>query len=55
MVKAFAREDFEINISVNKDDRIITIRDNGCGMTKEELENNLGTIAKTEVFMALME
>ncbi len=45
-----AREDFEINISVNKDDRIITIRDNGCGMTKEELENNLGTIAKSGSF-----
>ena len=45
-----SREDFEINISLNKDDRLITISDNGCGMTKEALENNLGTIAKSGSF-----
>lgn len=38
---------FSINISIDKDKRILTISDNGCGMTKEELENNLGTIAKS--------
>ena len=37
----------EINISINKVDRTITISDNGCGMTKEDLEDNLGTIAKS--------
>ena len=41
------REDLEINIEFDKDDRTITISDNGCGMTKEELESNLGTIAKS--------
>ncbi len=39
--------DFEINLSVNKEARTLTISDNGCGMTAEELENNLGTIAKS--------
>jgi len=45
-------KDLEINISVNKVARIITISDNGCGMTKEELEENLGTICKSgsEIF-----
>ena len=41
------KEDFEINIEINKSARSITISDNGCGMTAEELENNLGTIAKS--------
>ena len=41
------KEDLEIRISFNKDDRTITISDNGIGMTKEELEDNLGTIAKS--------
>ncbi|MFZ5766554.1 MAG: molecular chaperone HtpG [Thermodesulfobacteriota bacterium] len=35
----------EINISINKDDHTLTITDSGIGMTKEELEHNLGTIA----------
>ena len=37
----------EINISIDKDSKTITISDNGIGMTKEELENNLGTIARS--------
>ena len=41
------KEDFEINLEINKSARTITISDNGCGMTEEELENNLGTIAKS--------
>lgn len=41
------KEDFKISIILNKDERTITIEDNGCGMTAEELENNLGTIAKS--------
>ena len=36
-----------ILISFDKDSRIITVTDTGCGMTKEELESNLGTIAKS--------
>ena len=39
--------DFKIKISVDKNNRSISIEDNGCGMTEEELENNLGTIAKS--------
>lgn len=42
-----SRDDFSINLSVDKDARTVTIEDNGCGMTKEELENNLGTIARS--------
>ena len=41
------KEDLKIKISFDKDKRNITILDNGIGMTKEELENNLGTIAKS--------
>jgi molecular chaperone HtpG len=41
------REDFEIRISADKDKRILTITDNGIGMSKEELDENLGTIAKS--------
>ena len=41
------RDDFCIRIAMDKEARTITILDNGCGMTKEELENNLGTIAKS--------
>ena len=41
------RDDFKIKIEVNKDKRQLIIRDNGCGMSKEELENNLGTIARS--------
>jgi len=41
------KDKLEINIKYDKDKRLLTITDNGCGMTKEELENNLGTIAKS--------
>ncbi len=41
---------FEIFIAVDKDKRTITISDNGIGMDKDELENNLGTIAKSGSF-----
>ncbi len=40
-------DEFAINISLDKDNRTITVSDNGCGMTKEELDSNLGTIAKS--------
>ncbi len=39
--------DLEINIEIDKENRTLTITDTGCGMTAEELENNLGTIAKS--------
>lgn len=41
------QEELEIKISVDKDKRTLTVTDNGCGMTKEELEDNLGTICKS--------
>lgn len=41
------KDKLEIWIKPNKEERTITITDNGCGMTKEELEENLGTIAKS--------
>ena len=42
-----AKGDFEITVNADKDERTITITDNGIGMTAEELESNLGTIAKS--------
>ena len=41
------RDKLAIEIDFNKNKRTLTVRDNGCGMTKEELETNLGTIAKS--------
>ncbi len=41
------KDDLAINLSFDKDNRTLTIIDNGIGMTKEELEENLGTIAKS--------
>ncbi len=41
------RSDFKIKLGVSEEDRIISVSDNGIGMTKEELENNLGIIAKS--------
>ena len=42
-----SREDFFIRIDLDKDARTLTITDNGVGMTQEELDNNLGVIAKS--------
>ena len=39
------REDFRILLTLDKDNRMLTVSDNGIGMTREELEQNLGTIA----------
>lgn len=41
------RDDFMISVELDEDARTLKISDNGCGMTEEELENNLGTIAKS--------
>jgi len=41
------RGDYRIDIIPNKEERTITVRDNGIGMTMEEAENNLGVIAKS--------
>jgi len=41
------RGDFMIEITVDKDARTLTVSDNGIGMDKEELENNLGVIASS--------
>lgn len=49
--------DFEIDLSKNKDLRAIVIKDNGIGMTEDEINNNLGVIAKSgsEEFMKNVE
>lgn len=45
------REDLEIKLSIDKEKRTLTIEDNGCGMDKQELESNLGTIAQSGSFI----
>ena len=42
-----AREDFRILITRDEENRTITVSDNGIGMTREEMEENLGTICKS--------
>ncbi len=44
------RENLEIFLTVDRENRVITIKDNGIGMNKEELENNLGVIAQSGSF-----
>ena len=44
------RKDLKITIVPDKEMRTLTVSDNGVGMTREELENNLGTIAKSGSF-----
>lgn len=47
---SFDKEDYYIKITSDKENRILTITDTGIGMTKEELESNLGIIAKSGSF-----
>jgi molecular chaperone HtpG len=42
-----SRDDFAIRVEIDKDARQLTISDNGIGMTKDEMEQNLGTIARS--------
>ncbi|MEK0289164.1 molecular chaperone HtpG [Caldifermentibacillus hisashii] len=44
---SFDKDNYYIRIVPNKDDRTLSVIDTGIGMTKEELEENLGTIAKS--------
>lgn len=41
------REDLKIDLVIDKKNKKLIVKDNGCGMNKKELENNLGTIAKS--------
>ncbi len=45
-----SRSDFRIRVKADKDARTITVSDNGIGMTKEEMESNLGVIARSGSF-----
>lgn len=42
-----SREDFKIDISADRENRLLKVCDNGIGMTEEELDKNLGTIARS--------
>ena len=41
------RDQFEIKLSIDKERRLLTVSDNGIGMDKDEMENNLGTICRS--------
>jgi len=47
LTNSFEKRDLEIRIDINKEERTLTISDDGVGMNKKELEENLGTIAKS--------
>jgi len=44
---SFNKDDYYIQISFDKENRTLSVKDTGVGMTKEELENNLGVIARS--------
>src|SRR5690554_1702768 len=43
----FNKDDYYIRIAVDKEKRLLTVSDTGIGMTREELEENLGVIARS--------
>ena len=47
---AVGRDDLAITVGYNSDERTVTVSDNGIGMTKDELDKNLGTIAHSDSF-----
>ena len=47
LTDASLRQDFKINITIDKQNRKLIIEDNGIGMTEKDLEKNLGTIAQS--------
>ena len=49
-ISSINRDDLKIQIMIDKDNRVLTIKDNGIGMDKEELETHLGTIANSGSF-----
>ena len=49
-ISGFSREDMAINLIADKENRTLTIADEGIGMNKEELEEHLGTIANSGSF-----
>ena len=49
-ISSINRDDLVIEISYDKDNRILTIKDHGIGMDKDELETHLGTIANSGSF-----
>ncbi len=46
-ISGLSRDDFAIDIAIDKESKVIRISDNGIGMTEEEMDTNLGTIAKS--------
>ena len=46
-ISGLNRDDFAITLTADREARTLTVSDNGIGMTSEELENNLGTIAQS--------